>query len=171
LTMANAVSQHWLTALANQGAAMKSIQVVTEIAAPVETVWAALSQVSTYTEWNPFITSFTGELVTGTRVEVRIAPPGARPMTFRPTVTEVTEGRCVEWRGRLLVPGIVDGRHSFRLEALEDGGTRLIQAEEFSGVLVPLMGKMLERTRAGFEAMNDALRVRAEAVATTQAPL
>ena len=149
---------------------MRTIRVATEIAAPVETVWASLSAVSEYAEWNPFITAFSGELVTGTQVEVRIAPPGARPMTFRPTITEVADGRRLEWLGRLLVPGIVDGRHSFELEALDDGRTRLTQAEEFSGVLVPLLGKMLERTRAGFQAMNDALRVRAEAVATDQAP-
>ena len=149
---------------------MKTIRVTTEIAAPVETVWASLSEVSEYAEWNPFITAFTGELVTGSRVEVRIAPPGGRPMTFRPTITEVTDGRRLEWLGRLLVPGIVDGRHSFQLEALDDGRTRLTQAEEFSGVLLPLLGKMLERTGAGFQAMNDALRVRAEAVSTNQAP-
>jgi hypothetical protein len=148
---------------------MKSIRVTTDIAAPVETVWASLSAVSEYDEWNPFITAFHGELVTGSRVEVRIAPPGARPMTFRPTITEVTEGRSLEWLGRLLVSGIFDGRHSFRLEALDDGRTRLTQAEEFSGVLVPLMGTMLGRTRAGFEAMNEALRVRAEAAAAQQA--
>jgi hypothetical protein len=147
---------------------MKSIRVVTEIAAPVETVWAELSAVSEYAEWNPFITSFEGELVVGGRAEVRIAPPGGRPMTFRPTITEVEEGTRLEWLGRLLVPGVFDGRHSFRLEAVEPGRTRLTQSEEFSGLLVPLTGKMLERTRAGFEAMNKALRLRAEMAVATQ---
>ncbi|MDX6372015.1 MAG: hypothetical protein QOD98_1003 [Nocardioidaceae bacterium] len=147
---------------------MKSIRVVTEIAVPVETVWAELSAVSEYAEWNPFITSFEGELVVGGRAEVRIAPPGGRPMTFRPTITEVEEGTRLEWLGRLLVPGVFDGRHSFRLEAVEPGRTRLTQSEEFSGLLVPLTGKMLERTRAGFEAMNKALRLRAEMAVATQ---
>jgi hypothetical protein len=147
---------------------MKTIRVVTEIAAPVETVWAELSAVSEYAEWNPFITSFDGELVVGGRAEVRIAPPGARPMTFRPTITEVEEGKRLEWLGRLLLPGVFDGRHSFQLEAMDPGRTRLTQGEEFSGLLVPLTGKMLERTRAGFEAMNEALRLRAERATATQ---
>ena len=147
---------------------MKNISVVTEIAAPMETVWAEVSAVSEYAEWNPFITAFTGELVPGSRVEVRIAPPGGRPMTFRPIITEVTEGRSLESLGRLVMPGVFDGRHSFRLEVLDDGRTRLTQAEEFSGVLVPFTGKILERTRAGFEAMNEALRGRAEAPAAKQ---
>jgi hypothetical protein len=40
--------------------------------------------------------------------------------------------------------------------------TRLTQSEEFSGLLVPFTATVLERTRAGFEAMNEALRARAE---------
>ena len=147
---------------------MKSIEAATEIDAPVQAVWAELTAVATYPEWNPFITSFEGELVVGSRVEVRIAPPGGRSMTFRPTLTIVEDERCLEWLGRLLVPGVFDGRHSFRLEDLGRHRTRLTQSEAFNGVLVGLTGKTLERTRVGFEAMNQALRLRAEAAATTE---
>ena len=146
---------------------MKTIRVVTDIAAPVETVWTHLSAVADYAAWNPFITQFQGELVPGSRAKIRIVPPGGRPMTFRPTITKVEEGRGLEWLGKVLLPGVFDGRHLFHLETLGDGRTRLIQAEEFSGVLVPLMGTTLERTRAGFEAMNEALRMRAETTAAT----
>jgi hypothetical protein len=148
---------------------MKRIRVVTDIAAPVETVWAELCAVSTYPDWNPFIKQFTGTLHPGTRPEVRIAPPGGRAMTFRPTITRVEEGRRLEWLGRLVLPGIFDGRHSFQLEALVNGSTRLTQAEEFSGILVALPGPLLERTRTGFEAMNEALRLRAERAASAAA--
>jgi hypothetical protein len=146
---------------------VKTIEAVTEIDAPVQAVWAELSAVSAYPEWNPFITTFEGELVVGSRVEVRIAPPGGRPMTFRPTITAVEEERCLEWLGRLLVPGVFDGRHSFQLEDIGQGRTRLTQTEAFSGVLVGLTGKTLERTRVGFEAMNQAVRLRAEVATTT----
>lgn len=143
---------------------MKNVQAVTEIAAPVETVWAELTAVASYAEWNPFITKFDGGLTVGARPEVQIAPPGARPMSFRPTITKVSEGERLEWVGRVLMPGIFDGRHSFQLEAIGDHRTRLTQAEEFSGLLVSLTGGMLAKTQSGFEAMNDALRVRAENV-------
>jgi hypothetical protein len=148
---------------------MKTVRVVTDIAAPVPAVWAELSAVATYAEWNPFITSLQGELVVGRRLEARIAPPGGRPMTFRPTVTELDEGKRLEWLGRLLMPGVFDGRHSFLLEDVGDGVTRLTQAEQFSGVLVPLTRTVLERTRAGFEAMNEQLRLRAERAHATKA--
>jgi len=146
---------------------MKRIEAVTEIAAPATTVWAELSAGSAYSTWNPFITRFEGDLLAGSRVEVRIAPPGGRPMTFRPTITVVDEGARLEWLGRLLVPGVFDGRHSFHLEAIGRDRTRLTQAEEFSGILVPLIGKTLEKTRRGFEEMNQALRLRAERVFAT----
>ncbi|MDQ1701951.1 MAG: hypothetical protein QOF57_1203 [Frankiaceae bacterium] len=147
---------------------MKTIQVVTDIAAPARTVWAKLSAVTEYGEWNPFITTLQGDLVAGARLTVRIVPPGGRPMTFRPSVTEVEEGQRLEWIGRLFVPGVFDGRHSFLLEEVGGGMTRLTQTEEFSGVLVPLMKTTLERTRAGFQAMNEALRRRAETAAATE---
>ncbi len=148
---------------------MKIIRVVTDIAAPAQTVWAELSAVASFVEWNPFITSVHGDLVAGSRLKVRIAPPGGRPMTFRPTITVVEEGKRLEWLGRLVIQGVFDGRHSFLLEDLGDGVTRLTQAEEFRGVLVPLARKILERTHAGFEAMNEVLRVRAESANATKA--
>jgi hypothetical protein len=141
---------------------VKIIRVQTDIAAPVQTVWAELAAVATYAEWNPFITTLEGELVAGSRLKVRIVPPGGRAMTFRPTVTVVEDGKRLEWLGRLVVRGVFDGRHSFVLEDLGDGVTRLTQAEEFSGILVPFTNTILERTRTGFEAMNEALRLRAE---------
>jgi hypothetical protein len=147
---------------------MKTIRVVTDIAAPVETVWAELSQVDKYAEWNPFITVFQGELVTGSRVKVRIAPPGGRAMTFKPTITVLEERQRLEWLGRLVLPRVFDGRHSFHLETLDEGRTRLTQSEHFSGLLVPLTRTLLEKTRAGFEAMNEALRLRAEKTATPE---
>lgn len=152
--------------LATEEFAMRTIQVVTDIAAPVGTVWSILTEVSEYADWNPFITSLQGELVVGGRIDVRIEPPGGRPMRFRPAITEVNQGKRLEWLGRLVLPGLVDGRHSFALTALGDGRTRLTQSEDFSGLLVPFTATVLERTRVGFGAMNEALRSRAEQVAT-----
>jgi hypothetical protein len=81
-------------------------------------------------------------------------------MTFHPTVTAVDPERRLAWLGRLLVPGLFDGAHSFTLEPLPDDRTRLTQSETFRGVLVPWSGGVLQRTEAGFAAMNEALRRR-----------
>ncbi|OLF14156.1 hypothetical protein BLA60_03110 [Actinophytocola xinjiangensis] len=143
---------------------MRRISVTTEINAPVEVVWAQLTDTATFPEWNPFMPSLDGELAVGERLAVRITPPGSKGMTFRPTVTVVERDRTVEWLGRLLVPGLFDGRHRFTLEAVP-GGTRLTQEETFTGVLVPVLASTLANTEAGFRLMNEALRARAERVA------
>lgn len=84
-------------------------------------------------------------------------------MTFKPTVQTVDTERELRWRGHLGLPGIFDGEHSFRLEPMVNGGTRFTQAERFRGVLVRLFGGTIEKTRLGFEEMNQALKQRAEA--------
>ena len=76
----------------------------------------------------------------------------------------------LSWLGRLFIPGLFDGQHSFELELRPGGGTRFTQSEHFRGVLVPLMGRLLSDTGKGFEAMNEALRDRAEARQQTSTP-
>lgn len=143
---------------------MRRISVTTEINAPVEVVWAQLADTATFAEWNPFMPRLDGALSKGGRLEVRITPPGAKGMTFRPTVTAVEEGRKLEWLGRFLVPGLFDGRHSFTLTATAEG-TRMTQEETFTGVLVPVLASTLAKTESGFRLMNEALKERAERVA------
>jgi hypothetical protein len=75
----------------------------------------------------------------------------------------VDHNRAFEWLGRLVMPLLFDGRHRFELVPNGDG-TRLIHTEHFTGLLVPLLKKSLDtKTVAGFEAMNTALKARAEA--------
>lgn len=133
-----------------------------DIDAAPSVVWAILTDLAAFAEWNPFITSAGGSVAVGERLTTRIEPPGGRTITFKPTVTEVDEVRVLEWLGRLVVPGLFDGRHRFELVA-KNGGTRFIQTERFSGVFVPLLTRRLDAaTLAGFEAMNTALKARAE---------
>jgi hypothetical protein len=143
---------------------MRKITVTTEIAAPAEVVWAHLTDTAAFAEWNPFMPKLDGVLAEGERLEVHITPPGAKGMTFRPTVTAADAGRKLEWLGRFLVPGLFDGRHAFVLEPTATG-TRLTQEETFTGVLVPLMAATLKKTEEGFRQMNEALKARAERVA------
>src|SRR5262249_50798696 len=136
-----------------------------EIDAPPERVWAVLTDFAAYPEWNPFIRQISGEQRVGARLEVRIEPPGARATTFKPTGRAIAANRELRWLGRLLVPGIVDGEHSLRIEPLDGGRSRFVQSERFSGVLVGFLKGTLAKTEAGFEQMNAELKARAEASA------
>jgi hypothetical protein len=141
---------------------MKRIETQVDLPAVPSVVWEQLVDTASIGTWNPFITSLSGVIEVGERLQVRIAPVGGRPMTFKPRVTVAEPGRRLEWLGTMGIPGLFDGRHSFTLTPLGQGSTRLVQAEEFSGVLIPLTGKLLSRTKAGFEAMNAALLARLE---------
>ncbi len=142
------------------------ISTTIDIAAPPATVWAVLTDLDRYAEWNPFVVSASGVAAVGERLKNRIQPPGGRAMTFKPTVTVADENETFEWLGRPLVPGLFDGRHRFELHPTDDGGTRLIHSEQFSGVLARFMPSSLaSQTLAGFEAMNEALRTRSEQMA------
>lgn len=85
-------------------------------------------------------------------------------MTFNPVILKLTPNRQLTWLGRFLVPGLFDGMHGFRIEETA-GGCCFYQAEQFSGVLVRLFGtSFVTATRCGFDAMNAALKERAEAI-------
>ncbi|GJM37681.1 MAG: hypothetical protein DHS20C19_10480 [Acidimicrobiales bacterium] len=137
-----------------------------EIDAPAAVVWDLLTDLDNYRAWNPFITDSAGEAVVGEKLVNRMDPPGGKAMTFKPVVTEVEAGKVFEWLGRFGLPGLFDGRHRFELTATPSGGTLVVHAEHFTGVLVRFMRSSLDtRTLAGFEAMNAALKARAEASA------
>src|SRR6266571_5128047 len=86
-----------------------------------------------------------------------------RVMSFKPKMVNVETNREMSWLGRLLIPGLFNGEHSFTIEALDEKGVRFVQHEKFTGLLVPFMAKSLDRnTKRGFEEMNRALKERAE---------
>ncbi len=142
---------------------MKQIDTAVEIDASPAVVWAVIADVAAYPAWNPFIKVIEGTLRVGERLTIRVVPPGQKGMTFRPRVLVAEPERELRWKGRLMVPGLFDGEHSFRIEPVA-GGVRFHHAERFTGLLPPLMpAASFDAIRAGFEAMNGALKRRAEA--------
>jgi hypothetical protein len=142
---------------------LKELHTEIEIQASPERVWSVLTDFQSFPEWNPFIRQAKGEVREGTRLEVNLQPSGARGMTFRPQVLRAEPGRELRWLGHLLVPGLFDGEHVFRIEPLGEDRVRFVQEEKFTGLLVTLFASGLDRdTRRGFEEMNRALKERAE---------
>jgi len=134
-----------------------------DIDATPDSVWRTLADTDAYPEWNPFVRRIDGPLKKSARLAVEIEPPGGRRMKFKPTVLAARPGRELRWLGRLLLRGLFDGEHSLEIEPLGANRSRLTQAERFSGVLVRPLGGALGKTQHGFEAMNVALKARAEA--------
>jgi hypothetical protein len=141
---------------------MKKIETVIVIDATPERIWQVLTDFEEHPRWNPFIQSIEGEKVPGRNITVSIKPPGSKGMVFRPVILKFNSGKEFRWKGKLGITGIFDGEHYFILEPISDSQTRFIHGEQFSGILVNLMGKTLEKTREGFTLMNEALKQESE---------
>ena len=142
---------------------MKEIKTEIKINAPVDKVWKILIDVDSYPKWNPFITSLEGTIKEGSIFKVTIHPPDSKPMTFKPKCLSIKDNKEFIWLGHLIIPGIFDGKHIFELTELGSDITKLVQWEEFKGLLVPFLWKQLDvNTRRGFELMNERLKEEAE---------
>lgn len=135
-----------------------------EINADAQKVWDILTDTAKFPEWNPFIREILGELREGEQIMAVIQPVNGKAMTFHPKVLEVVPRQKVRWLGAFLFKGLFDGEHIWELEELGEGKTKMVQAENFTGILVPLFKKELEnKTKPGFVAMNEKLKELAEA--------
>lgn len=141
---------------------MKQIETELIINAPAAVVWGALMDFSSYPSWNPFIVSIKGQKQVGKHIQVLIKTKKGKEMAFEPIVLKLDENDEFRWRGKLGIRGIFDGEHYFALEPLSKDQTRFIHGEFFSGILVGIMGNLLKDTKASFEEMNQALKLRCE---------
>ena len=142
-----------------------ALEIKTEITinATPEKVWKILTNFDEYPNWNPFIKSIEGQVAIGEKITVRIEPPEAKGMTFKPKILTFGENRELSWLGHLLFPGLFDGNHKFELIDNGNGTTTFIQSEKFKGVLVPFFKKQLKNnTKNGFIEMNKKLKEIAE---------
>lgn len=142
---------------------MKTINTTILIDAPISTVWEILMDQQAYPQWNPFIKQLQGDLTPGKTIEATIQPPGQKAMRFTPTVKVNEPEQEFRWLGHLFFPGIFDGEHYFLLEEIGGGQTKFTHGEQFRGLFAGLLLMMIgDSTKAGFIAMNEALKARAE---------
>lgn len=138
----------------------KEINTQITIYAPAQEIWNILLDFEKYSEWNPFITIIKGTPKVGNDICVTITPPESNKMTFSPTILSYIPNKEFIWKGKVLIPGLFDGKHIFEIKDNGDGSTTFIQREEFSGIFVRFFNP--NKTKEGFILMNKLLKVRAE---------
>ena len=136
----------------------KQIKTSININASREIIWKILTDFEKYPEWNPFITSLTGNVIVGNRIKIKL-----QNMVFKPKVLIFNKNSELKWLGHFGFKGLFDGEHKFYLSDNDDGSIHFEHSEKFSGILVPLFWKKLNsETRKGFEQMNEKLKEMAE---------
>jgi hypothetical protein len=139
---------------------MTEISATTQIAASPEQVWAVLADLASYPRWNPLFREASGQLSAGNKITLKsVHPVNGRTMTVKVSVLAAEPATELRWRSSL--PGIISGEHSFTLTHA-DGGTRLVQTENFRGLLGHFSAKTTSRYQASTQALNDAIKQRAE---------
>jgi hypothetical protein len=139
---------------------MKTMSATIQIDAPPATVWAVLTDLDRYPEWNPLFLEAEGQLAVGHRITLRtIYPVNGREMTVKPKITVAEPDSELRWVSSL--PGIMSGDHRFTLTPAGDG-TRLEQTETVRGLLTIFPGQTWAKTEASFGELNQALKQRAE---------
>ncbi len=134
-----------------------------DVEASADEVWKILTNFEDYPEWNPFITSISGELKENSPIDVTIALPFSKSLTVPLKIEQLVKGKEMIWSGKLLEPKILDSLHTFHIEAVDSGRTKFTQKERVGGLLLypllPFYKGMMERN---FRKMNTALKNRAE---------
>ena len=142
---------------------MKSLHAAVEIDVPAERVWQVVSDFARYCDWNPFIVRSAGEPRVGERLDITIAAPRMKPVSFRPRVLDVERGRLIRWKGEFKLPGLFDGRHALIVDPLDGGRSRFTTHEDVTGILLPFVGRVMTASQQGFDLMARAVKERAEA--------
>jgi hypothetical protein len=135
-----------------------------DISADLQKVWDVLKDFDRYPEWNPCLLSIAGDKSIGSVLTVTIDPAYSINKRFKARLLEYSKEKGIRWFGRLWIPHLFAGTHSFEMLPTASGVT-FIQQEEFSGILVPLLKGMLDRKmKKGYQEMNRALKARSEKV-------
>lgn len=150
-----------------------------DIEAPIERVWAVLTDVEHYPTWNPFVAAIEGvrgEPDAGTVMTLVVkwqGGGGARPTeivrVYEPPSRGddgVVRARWVyDYRGVWDRVRAVHGSRVQRLEQRGDGPTVYTSEEHFSGPLLAVVP--VAKVQAGFEAQANALKLETEPMGMT----
>jgi hypothetical protein len=131
----------------------------TTINATPEVVWDILTDAAHYTEWDENMLKLEGRIAPGEALTIytKLDPQRA----FKPGVVEFEPQRKMVWSSGMPM-GLFKGARTFLLEPQGKGQVKFTLREEFSGLMLPLIGKSIPDLNPVFEKFAKALKERAE---------
>ncbi len=138
---------------------MKYFSETINIKAPEETIWRILTDASSYPTWDPGVIRIEGTIALGEKVTAynKINPDRAFPAT----VTELVPNQKMAWSGGMPL-GLFKGVRTFTLTPKGDGSVDFTLREEFSGPLLPLIGRSIPDMTVSFKEAVAGLKAHAE---------
>jgi hypothetical protein len=138
---------------------MREIYSDVEVKAEPGKVWDVVTGFDSFPDWNPFITSCSGEPSEGSTLEMKLEPPGGDKMTISSKVLSSTAPKEFRWTtgGPLF-----NSEHVTTIQLIGDERVRVVQRGMYSGLLTAFKGGQIDRIKLGLDAMNEAIVRQAE---------
>lgn len=134
------------------------------IQAPDEIVWEILSDIPGWADWNPIYPRAQGEIRIGNRWTLDLALPGQPVRTIHPVILDWAPYDHIHWRLDIL-RGWARTVRFLEIEKMGPENVIFSNGEIFDGLLGGLIvGQVRKSVIDGFEAMNEVLKQRSEAL-------
>lgn len=134
------------------------------IQAPADAIWEVLQDIEAWPAWNPIYPKAKGTLGYGKPLELTLALPGVPPREIVATVTDWTPDRQLLW-STVMMGGWVKTTRFIDIDPLTENGCIVVIGEGLDGFLSARAARKFGNAMyAGFEAMGEALKARAEAL-------
>jgi hypothetical protein len=143
---------------------MRELRAEIQISAPIDQVWRVLTDFDHWKDWNPMVNQASGSASVHSKLKITMRGPDSKDaMKYEPTLLEVDPPKNLRWRATMMSGFMFTNDRVFELKE-KNGGTTLINREEFSGFMVPLFwNKMNQFVVPMLEKMNKALKNKMEA--------
>jgi hypothetical protein len=138
---------------------VRSFEAATRIDAGTDTVWNALTDVSSWRDWDSGVDRVDGRVALGERLTIYATMIRNRP--FAVTVTELRPGEAMRWRGGLPF-GLAVIERTYHLDKQDDGSTVLTIREDHTGPLAGLLARTTPDLNPSFRQFCGGLKELAE---------
>jgi uncharacterized protein YndB with AHSA1/START domain len=131
-----------------------------DIEAPVEDVWATLTDWDNLASWNSSFVSLEGDFSDGGHITVVFRVLGTTK-NYEHDLIDFVDGSRFGWSDPFLM-GMTD-RHVYRLEAIDRGTTRFHQTDRAKGGAAGVIGRLVSRTMKNmYVGFNEELKTEVE---------
>jgi hypothetical protein len=138
---------------------VRSYEAVTRIEASPADVWAQLTDVGGWRDWDSGVDRVEGRVALGEQLTIFATMIRNRPVTV--TVTEIRPREAMRWRGGMPL-GVATIERTYSLDAQEDGGTVLTVREDHTGPLAGLLDRSTPDLNPSFRQFCAGIKAKAE---------
>ncbi|MFW1763049.1 SRPBCC domain-containing protein [Acinetobacter calcoaceticus] len=137
----------------------KRIETKIVINQPIDHVWQAFICTSSYPKWNTLFGLDRFPTHVGQQISVDLYNENRNVQFQMQPVIKKLDKYHLEWEGKLYINGLFNGRHQFIFTKIDANTTQLVQAEDFNGLLVPILNYfVIQPTLLNFDIMNKSFK-------------